>query len=299
MPKTTLSFYLRVIAVAVLVFAVGNWLSSRQGASALQSAEALAKADRNDNRESVFDRVMRTKTIRCGYFIRAGFLMKDVNTGAFSGIAHDYVEELAKSLSLKVEWAEEIGLGDVAAALQSGRVDAQCSVVWPTSARARAMDFVSPIAITPMVTVVRADESRFTGDYAQLNDAQFSAAFVDGSTMALVTQRRFPNAKPHSLPQLTALSEALIEVAENKADFALADSYLAYDFIQKNPGKLKILSLQPLGVYTNALFIKQDEYKFKRMLDVATDELIMTGVIDRIIKKYDQYPGTILPVRQF
>jgi ABC-type amino acid transport substrate-binding protein len=303
MPRTTLSFYLHIIAVAVVVFAVGNWLSSRtpdraEGSPSIISGDSSA-APRNDNRESVFDRVMRTKTIRCGYFIRAGFLMKDVNTGAFSGIAHDYVEELAKSLSLTVDWAEEIGSGDIATALQTGRVDAQCSVIWPTSARARAMDFVAPVALTPLVAVVRADETRFNGDYAQLNATQFSGAFVDGSTMGMVTQRNFANAKPHSLPQLSALTEPLVDVAGGKADFALSDSFLAHNFMAKNPGKLKILSPNSLGVYTNALFIKQDEYKFKRMLDVATQELIQTGVIDRIIKKYDIYPGTILPIAHF
>lgn len=302
MPKTTLSFYLHIIAVAVIVFAAGHFLtSSRTAGEGSPSAgdSSFASLARNDNKESVFDRVMRTGTIKCGYFVRPGFLQKDVNSGDLSGIAYDYVEELAKSLSLKVQWAEEIGGGDIATAFASGRIDAFCSAIWPTSARARAMDFVQSIAMTPLVAIVRADESRFSGDYDQLNNAQLKASYVDGTTMALMTQRRFDKAQSVSLPQLSALSEPLVEVAGGKADFALADSYVAHDYISKNPGKIKILNREhPVGFYPNALFIKQKEFQLKRMLDTATLELINTGVIDSIIKKYDKYPGTIVPVTQ-
>ena len=285
MTQTAKTILLSILCSVAVMFTFANWMGWDR-----HESTAAAK------QESVYDRVMRTKTIRCAYFVRAGFLMKDLNTGQFSGIAYDYAEALAKSLSLKIEWAEEIGLGDVPAALQSGRVDAQCSIIWPTSARARAMDFVTPVALTPLVAVVRVDDQRFDGSYAQLNDPQYKASAIDGSTMALVTGRTFSRAQQITLPQLSALSESLIEVAGGKADFALADSFLAHDFISKNPGKLKILNADPIGTYTNALFIKQDEYKFKRMLDVATQELILTGVIDRIIRKYDIYPGSILSV---
>ncbi|TAH36103.1 MAG: transporter substrate-binding domain-containing protein [Alphaproteobacteria bacterium] len=285
MTQTTKTVLLSILVSLAVTFTAANWLGWG-GMSQTKSAE----------KESVFDRVMRTKTIRCGYFIRPGFLMKDVNTGEFSGIAYDYAEEMAKSLSLNIEWAEEIGGGDVASSLQSNRIDAYCSTVWPTSARARAMDFVAPIALTPLIVMVRENETRFTGDYAQLNDPQYSASYIDGSTMALMTQRAFSRAQQHSLPQLTSLMEPVNDVANGKADFALSDSFIGHDYIAKNPGKIKILNAKPVGMYTNALFIKQDEYKFKRMLDVATLELINTGVIEKIIKKYDKYDGTILPV---
>ncbi len=284
MSQTAKTILISIAASLAVCFLLINWMG-------LKSQNIVTA------KESVYDRVMRTKTIRCGYFIRPGFLMKDVNSGTLSGIAYDYVEGLAKSLSLKVAWAEEIGGGDIAAALASGRIDAYCSTIWPTSARARAIDFVLPIAMTPLVITVRADETRFAGDYSNLNDPQFKASYVDGTTMALMTTRRFDKVQPVSLPQLSALSEPLVEVAGGKADFALSDGYVAQDYMAKNPGRLAILNpAKPISFYPNALFVKQEEYKFKRMLDVATQELILTGVIDRVVKKYDQYPGSILPI---
>ncbi|MCB1556441.1 MAG: hypothetical protein KDJ15_03915, partial [Alphaproteobacteria bacterium] len=39
--------------------------------------------------DSGYDRVMRTGTIRCGYIAFPPYLMQDLNTGEFSGLAYD------------------------------------------------------------------------------------------------------------------------------------------------------------------------------------------------------------------
>jgi ABC-type amino acid transport substrate-binding protein len=45
--------------------------------------------------ETGYERVMRTKTLRCGYFAWAPYLIKDANTGKFSGAGHDIIEAMA------------------------------------------------------------------------------------------------------------------------------------------------------------------------------------------------------------
>ena len=84
-----------------------------------------------DQPQTVYDRVMRTKTLRCGYHTWAPYLVKDANSGAMSGIYFDYVEKLAASLNLKVEWAEEVGYGDLITALNGGRIDDRESMASP------------------------------------------------------------------------------------------------------------------------------------------------------------------------
>jgi len=54
-------------------------------------------------KESAFDRVMRTKTLRCGYTIYPPFFSKDPNTGEFSGLFHDFTEQIGKELGIKIE----------------------------------------------------------------------------------------------------------------------------------------------------------------------------------------------------
>ena len=51
-------------------------------------------------KESVYERVIRTGKIRCGYAVWQPVLMKDPNTGAFSGVYYDYMNLLAARLGL-------------------------------------------------------------------------------------------------------------------------------------------------------------------------------------------------------
>ncbi len=70
MPKTTLSFYLHIIAIAVIVVGLNNYLSSRtpdraEGSPSIISGDSSSASGlaRNDNKETVYDRVMRTGVI--------------------------------------------------------------------------------------------------------------------------------------------------------------------------------------------------------------------------------------------
>ena len=80
--------------------------------------------------KSVYSRVVESGKIRCGYIPYEPGLIKDPNTGKFSGIMHDTIEEIAKSLNLKVEWTEEVGWGTMIEGLERDRYDAICSPVW-------------------------------------------------------------------------------------------------------------------------------------------------------------------------
>ena len=96
-------------------------------------------------RDSVYDRVIRTGTIHCGYFLWPPFLEKDVNTGKMSGLSYDIMEEIGKQLSLKIEWAEEVNFASMFEGFASGRYDMICGPMFPTPARARASDFTIPL----------------------------------------------------------------------------------------------------------------------------------------------------------
>jgi hypothetical protein len=74
--------------------------------------------------DTVYDRVMKSQTIRCGYGLWSVYLHKDPNTGKMGGIYYDYMEALGKNLGLKIEWTEEVGWGDYIAGLKGDRFDA-------------------------------------------------------------------------------------------------------------------------------------------------------------------------------
>ncbi len=100
--------------------------------------------------ESVFDRVIKTRTINCGYSIGAPYVEKDPNTGKLSGINYDIMEDIGKALGLKINWVEETGIGDVVAGLDSNRFDVYCATLWPDPGRMQTMSYTSPLFFTPV-----------------------------------------------------------------------------------------------------------------------------------------------------
>ena len=248
-------------------------------------------------KESVYDRVMRTGTIRCGYADWNPLLIKDPNTGKLSGIAYDYVEAMGKALNLKVEWAEEVGWGDFPVALETGKIDAFCTGAWPTASRARQVDFVRPIIYQAVYAYVRADDHRFDNNLAAIDDPTIAIAAMDGEMSSLIAASDFPKAKTTQVPQLANISELLLNVVDKKADVTFTDTDTAAQYDAKNPGKIRrVSSKAPLRFLGDPLVIARGQDQLRRMFDIATDELLSSGKIEKITTKYERFPGTLLRV---
>lgn len=254
----------------------------------LTTAPASYAADN----ETVYERVMRTQTLRCGYGQWDPYITKDPNTGEFSGIFYDYVNELGKALSLKIEWTEETDWGTFGQALNSERIDAFCLGVWQNASRAREMDFIRPIFYSTINTYARADDSRFDKNINLINSEKVTVATVDGEMGGIITASDFPKAKTAAAPQMAGQASLMQNIATGKADIAFTDPATAAQFMKANPNKVKAVpSGKAIRVFGNTIAIKKDEYPLKAMLDSATIELLQSGQIEKIIKKYEKNTG--------
>jgi len=281
MTKKSFAF---VALIALLAGMAGSWLAGLAG-----HASGAA------GNESAYGRVMRTQTMRCGYVVWTPFLLKDPNTGQLSGIFYDYTEALAKALHLKVEWTEEMGWADFPSALNAGRIDVMCGGSWPNSARAREIDFVKPILYQQTFAWVREGDTRFDNNLASINNPAVRLIFVEGTTQAVIAANDFPNATSVPLPELTSLADTLVSLADGKADVGLVTTEAGYQFTVNNPGKVRrIEPATPLRVFGNGLAVAGGEERLRRMLDVATQEMLSSGQIDKMIAPYGKVTETWL-----
>lgn len=247
--------------------------------------------------ETVYERVMRTQTIRCGYGQWPPFISKDIKTGQFSGIFYDYMEALGKSLSLKIEWTEELGHGDFALAMKSHRIDATCGSVWANAARAREMDFVTPVYYTPLYAYVRKDDHRFDNNLESINTPSVSIVTMDGEMAGLIADTDFPLARKLAVPQLSSVSEFFVNITMKKADVTFTSPSMFDLYEAHNSGKIrKIPSSRPIRVFPNTIAITTGEDKLQRMLDTATKELLANGAIKKILEKYRPHTDGFLEV---
>ena len=250
--------------------------------------------------ESVFDHVMKTRTIRCGYAVWRPALWKEPNTEEIKGITHDIMEEIGKKLDIKIVWAEETGWGAIVEGLPTHRYDMICTGMAETTARAQAVNFSKAYLYAPQVMVVRHDETRLKHNQ-DLNDPQFRIAVLDGEAFSQTAPKQFPKAKIYSMPQMTDFSQMVQEVASGKADstgVGMSD-YVHYNLT--NPHKLKLLNKdEPLQVYPLVLGIPQGDVALKNMIDAALDEMLNDGTIDRLARAYSESPDEfLLPAKPY
>ncbi len=253
-------------------------------------------AKTESTKESVYDRVMRTGELRCGYFSWYPAIIKDPKTGELNGIYHDFMQELGKTLSLEIVFAEEIGLGDYPAALESGRVDAMCGASWLIGERARQIDFVMPLFYLPLYGFSRVDDNRFDKNIDILNDEKYTIAVLEGGATATVRRKIFPKSKAYEIPQLISPAELFVSLDLKKADAVIYDLFTYGDFNKHNPDKIKRITSEPIKVYPNIVGIKRGEDEFRQMLTHAYTDLLLSGTLDRIIDKHETYKESIFRV---
>ena len=131
------------------------------------------------DKESAYDRVMRTGELRCGYSLWPTYLEIDPNSGAFSGICYEYMQEVGNLIDVEIKWTAEVPYGDINTAIKSGRIDAFCSGLWQDVKRTKEIDYTIPITFQAVVPVVRKDDDRFDNDLSLINDESVKVAAVD------------------------------------------------------------------------------------------------------------------------
>jgi arginine/lysine/histidine/glutamine transport system substrate-binding and permease protein len=249
-------------------------------------------------RETAFQRVMRTRTLRCAYAAWPPYFMIDPNTRTMSGINYEIMEAIGTGANLKIDWQEESGYGIFPDNLRSGKQDAFCSGVRLSAARAQRVEPTAAVAYAPLYAYVRNGDTRFDGKLDAINDEKFSIAIVDGSTIEAVAKTTFPKAKSYALPQMSDEAQVLDAVAAKKADVVFTEASDIVYYNKSNPAKQlrRVEDVKPLRTLAAVFAVAKGEWELRDLLNSSIHELYGDGTVDRILAKYEVVPGAILPV---
>lgn len=247
-------------------------------------------------KESVFDRVMRTGKIRCGYNTEPPMLDIDPNTGEVFGATVDIVERIGKLMSLDIEWSEQVSWTDMPAGLEADRYDLVCNGKWIFAAQSRGAEFSPPIYYTAVHAYGRDSENRLDDQLSNLNNKDFSVTSMDGEINFFIAHDKFPNAQKLEYPALTSTAELILAVLNKKADVTFLAAFTGNDYIEKNPGKIKQLTKDPIVVFDTALMYKSGESAFGGMLDAAIRQMHSDGFINESLDKYNVSPQETIRV---
>lgn len=247
----------------------------------------------SSDRENSFDRISRTKTIRCAYAAYDPSIRIDAGTKKLSGIFYELTNLIGEYLGFKTEWTEEVGYGVITEGFKTGRYDIFGGAVWPTSDRSRQANFSNPTYYSPVGAYVR--KGSHITSLADINHNSVTVVTKDGDISDSIARASFPQARRLGIMQMEDKSQELINVIYGKADVAFAEPYVAAQFLRQHPGALVNIAAQnPVRVFGNVLMFNNDDWRVKTMVDTALNEIQNTGLIQQLIEKYTGVKGTFL-----
>lgn len=246
--------------------------------------------------EGAYDRILRTGTLRCGYFVWPPLTTKDPATGQLGGLTTEFSEKVAAALELKIEWVQELSFGTYIQDISSGRFDAECAQGWPTPARAKYTYYSLPFAYVPQVAVVRTGETRFDADRNTMAAASVRIATIDGESSQKTYRGKFSTATEVSLPQTAAPTDLILNVVTGKADATFIDKLTAVQYAQANPDTIKIVEYDPPIHLIELNFTLTQDDKLRQAIDVATRQFLYDGTVEALLRKYEPAPGTFVRV---
>lgn len=250
------------------------------------SVAATSASNPSKNTGSVYDRVIASKTIRCGYVSWPPYLSKDANTGKVSGFFADYMEEFGRAFDLKVQWTEEVAPSDIPTALNTGRIDAFCVSIGAVPTRAVNMDFSRVVAYFPFHAYVRKDDTRFDNNLDLINNPDVTLSTMEGEYTSILARTTFPKAKLMEITGNQGLSTLFLNVATNKADVVFQDPGAFRDYADKNPGLLRKASHNPVGAIQVGFPIKLGDTGMKRLFDYGVIDLENRFITRRLAQQH-------------
>lgn len=238
------------------------------------------------NRESAYDRVMRTDVLRCGFVPWPPGFEVDPNTNEIKGASKEVFESIIKLTGWKVEFVQTT-LGTAVLDMNNGRIDAMCSDGPWTITNIKLVDYTTPALYTPVFIYVRAEERRFHS-YKDMNRADVRLVGIDGDISSDLATLRFPKAQLQTLINLTDPAQMMLNVADGKADAVILDPVTGENFMKNNPGRVKALDVQePLAVYPVMMSVRRGESLLQQTLSRATEMAINIGLNDAKLDLYD------------
>ncbi len=261
--------------------------------SASSEVIATTKTTEKPSEESVYDRVMRTGKVRCGYWVSPPLIIKDLNTGELSGAYVDYVNMMGDALDLDIEWTAEINLGTYLEDLNTGKFDLECATGWPNALRGKLIEYATPVGYLPIFVYSKADNKKFDGHLDLINDPEVRFAAHDGGTNALIQASNFPKSKLVGISGDMSSTEPFDMIRYGKADVTAYATFEGNQYIQANPNSVRKVQSDPLRVIPLCLGVPMNEFRLLNMLNTATTQLLNDGTLDLLYDKYEIDKRTI------
>ncbi|ANF56438.1 substrate-binding periplasmic protein [Halotalea alkalilenta] len=228
-------------------------------------------------------RITQRGELRIGYVPSPPGTAKDPRSGELTGFYVDIARNIADQMGVEPVFIETTWANFVAG-LQSDQFDVSIAATFATVKRAMAVDFTRPLFYLGSVAMVGKDDTRFDS-IEQMNDPSVRIAVIQGTAAEDFVRRSIPEAQLVSLATGN-LTAGFMEVVSGRADVSFEDAFTASQFAAQQPSVKVLFADDPVFFLPIAWTVKQGNSALKSVFDIALQDLLMSGQLDRIVGAY-------------
>ncbi|WP_027350893.1 substrate-binding periplasmic protein [Halotalea alkalilenta] len=228
-------------------------------------------------------RITQRGELRIGYVPSPPGTAKDPRSGELTGFYVDIARNIADQMGVEPVFIETTWANFVAG-LQSDQFDVSIAATFATVKRAMAVDFTRPLFYLGSVAMVGKDDTRFDS-IEQMNDPSVRIAVIQGTAAEDFVRRSIPEAQLVSLATGN-LTAGFMEVVSGRADVSFEDAFTASQFAAQQPSVKVLFADDPVFFLPIAWTVKQGNAELKSVFDIALQDLLMSGQLDRIVGAY-------------
>lgn len=242
--------------------------------------------------KTLYQKVLDEGKLKVGYIsYPPSFIVN--SDGSFSGIFYEVAEKISENLGIEFEYSHEVTWDGMIQDIKDEKIDMVVTGIWPTSQRGKQADFLDPLFYSIVKAYTFAGNENFDDNIEAINSPEVKISTIDGEMTQIIAKSDFPEAKQVPITQISGVSQTLLEVQNKKADLTFVEPIVAKEFQQKNPGTIQeVKGIKTLRVFPNCMMIPKNQEDLKSTLNIAIQELVNNGYVDKVIDKYEKYPGS-------
>jgi polar amino acid transport system substrate-binding protein len=237
-------------------------------AAILPAAAMIGSAQaQTAGRESTFERVTRTKTLRIAALAGSPpYFQKDIATGEWVGACVAMAADLAKVWDAKVEFVEST-YGNSVLDLQSNKIDLGFALN-PTPARALSIGFTRPMITHPFGCIAK--KGFLPSAWDDINKPEIKVACDLGSLHETCARRFAPNS---TIIALKSPDEAILTFQSGRADVIILAALLGISALGKNPslGTYRLLGNPSVALPSNIGVQREPDTRFVEVVNAWLD----------------------------
>ncbi len=209
-------------------------------------------------------------------------IIRDPATGEYEGVFIEAIKHVCDRIEVKCVF-KEFTWQTFVAGLQSRQIDLSIASTYSTMPRAMVVNFTRPIYNLGYKGIVRKDENRFDS-VESLNDPDVKISVCQGCGQHEWAMRMAPKAQFRAVKTEEA---AILEIATGRSDIAIGASAPVNHALATQPNLKLALGGKIYSSNQVAWAINKGDQDILNFMNVAIGQLISTGKLSELAKKYD------------